>query len=201
MVSATRGTATRVDADSRRWVQQLGAGHPRHHQTVALLHDLLRRVAVFETSRRRQQLRSVTWGYKFAMFEVSAKTARHAWGRQPPDVAEVAWDHVPDPVAVRPEDWLEPRSQLDALRRAIGDLTELQREVFVAVPLNEVPIDLVALKLGTSRNAVYKNLFDARRRLRARMTATGHPMSNGNGRDTGPKSDARFRPPGSAWSR
>ena len=31
-------------------------------------------------------------------------------------------------------------------------------------------------RLGTNRNAIYKNLFDARRNLRARMVAAGHPV-------------------------
>ena len=79
-------------------------------------------------------------------------------------------------MALRPEDWLEQQAQLEALSTAIGELTERQREVFVAVALNEVPIDVLALKLGTNRNAIYKNLFDARRSLRARMAAAGHPV-------------------------
>ena len=85
--------------------------------------------------------------------------------------------------ALRPDDWLEQRARLEALSQAIGELTDRQREVFVAVALNEVPIDVVAVKLGTNRNAVYKNLFDARRRLRARMAAAGHPVSEGSVRD------------------
>jgi RNA polymerase sigma-70 factor (ECF subfamily) len=195
---------------------------------------VLRRVALFELSRRRHQLRSVTgpefedlaqqaaddalvnvlarlddfrglsrfttWAYTFVMFEVSAKVARHAWRRQPPDVEGIAWDQLPDTVALRPDERLEQRAQLDALWRAIGELTDRQREVFVTVALNDVPIDVVALKLGTNRNAVYKNLFDARRRLRATMAAAGHPVSNGNGRDIAPKKDARRRHSGAAWS-
>jgi len=47
--------------------------------------------------------------------------------------------------------------------------------VLVAVALNDVPIDVLAAKLGTNRNALYKNLFDARRSLRASMAAAGHP--------------------------
>jgi RNA polymerase sigma-70 factor (ECF subfamily) len=120
--------------------------------------------------------RFTTWTYKFVVFEVSAKVGRHAWRTQPPDVEEIAWDQLPDPGATRPEDRLEQRAQLDALSQAIGDLTDRQREVFVAVALNDVPIDVLALKLATNRNAVYKNLFDARRRLRARMAAAGHPV-------------------------
>jgi RNA polymerase sigma-70 factor, ECF subfamily len=59
---------------------------------------------------------------------------------------------------------------------AIGELTHRQREVFVAIALNDVPIDVLAIELGTNRNAIYKNLFDARRNLRASMNAAGHPV-------------------------
>ena len=61
---------------------------------------------------------------------------------------------------------------------AIGELTERQREVFVAIALNEVSIDVLALQLRSNRNAIYKNLFDARRSLRARMAAAGHPVAH-----------------------
>jgi RNA polymerase sigma-70 factor, ECF subfamily len=127
--------------------------------------------------------RFTTWAYKFVVFEVGAKVARHAWRRQPPGVHELPWDELPDRLARRPEDWHEQRAQLDALSRAIGELTDRQREVFVAIALNDVPIDVLALKLGTNRNAIYKNLFDARRALRARMAAAGHPVSDGSVRE------------------
>lgn len=89
---------------------------------------------------------------------------------------------MPDPQAPRPEDRLEQRAQLDALSSAIGELTDRQREVFVAIALNDVSIDVIALKLGANRNAIYKNLFDARRRLRAKMAAAGHPVSDATAR-------------------
>jgi RNA polymerase sigma-70 factor (ECF subfamily) len=122
--------------------------------------------------------RFTTWVYKFVMFEVSAKVARHAWRRQPPGAADPTWDRLADPAARRPEDRVEQRAQFDALASAIGELTDRQREVFVAIALNDVSIDVLALKLGANRNAVYKNLFDARRRLRAKMAAAGHPVSD-----------------------
>jgi RNA polymerase sigma-70 factor, ECF subfamily len=55
-------------------------------------------------------------------------------------------------------------------------LTERHREVFVAIALNDVPIVVLAIQLGTNRNAIYKNLFDARRNLRGRMAAGGRPV-------------------------
>jgi RNA polymerase sigma-70 factor (ECF subfamily) len=120
--------------------------------------------------------RFTTWAYKFAVFEVSAKVARHAWRRQPPNRREPALEQLPDLLAARPGDRLEQQEQLEALRLAIGELTDRQREVFVAVALNDVPIDVLAIELSTNRNAIYKNLFDARRNLRSKMAAAGHPV-------------------------
>jgi DNA-directed RNA polymerase specialized sigma24 family protein len=87
-------------------------------------------------------------------------------------------DHVVRACDCDQKPCLEQRAQLEALSHAIGELTDRQREVFVAVALNEVEIDVLAAKLGTKRNAIYKNLFDARRRLRASMAAAGHPVSD-----------------------
>jgi RNA polymerase sigma-70 factor (ECF subfamily) len=116
--------------------------------------------------------RFTTWAYKFAIFEVSAKVARHAWRHQPPAAAEPVWERLADAAADRPGEQAEQRELLAALARGVAeDLTGRQREVFVAVALNEEPIDVVALRLGSNRNAVYKNLFDARRRLRASLEA------------------------------
>jgi RNA polymerase sigma-70 factor, ECF subfamily len=120
--------------------------------------------------------RFTTWAYKFAMFEVSSKVARHAWRRQPPSTEQLTWEHLPDALAPQPGDRLAQREQLDALSAAIGELTERQREVFVAIALNEVSIDVLAIQLNSNRNAIYKNLFDARRKLRASLAEAGHPV-------------------------
>jgi RNA polymerase sigma-70 factor, ECF subfamily len=191
-------------------VEQLRAGHPRHDQAVARLHEVLLRVAFHELSRRRSQLRSIvgpefedlaqqsaddalmnilrrlddfrglsrftTWAYKFAVFEVSSKVARHAWRHHPPPTEELSFERLPDRLSPRPSDRLEQREQLETLSAAIGTLTERQREVFVAIALNDVPIDVLALQLGTNRNALYKNLFDARRSLRVSLAGAGHPV-------------------------
>jgi RNA polymerase sigma-70 factor (ECF subfamily) len=205
------------DAASRRWVEQLRPGHPRHEQAVARLHDVLRRAARHELGRRRGMLGSIagpefddlaqqcaddatmsilasigefrglsrftTWAYRFVIFEVSGKVARHAWRHHPPTGDDVAFERLPDGLAPRPGEQAERGEQLAALARGIREtLTPRQREVFVAVALNEVPIDVVALRLGSNRNAVYKNLFDARRALRACLAAAGHPLSDQDAR-------------------
>ena len=63
---------------------------------------------------------------------------------------------------------------LSALRAAVTrSLTTHQRDVFVALALNEVPIDVLAERLGTTRGALYKTLHDARRKLRRELAAAG----------------------------
>jgi RNA polymerase sigma-70 factor, ECF subfamily len=124
--------------------------------------------------------RFTTWAYKFVVFGVSSTVARHAWRRQPPSSEELAWDQLPDWLAPRPGDQAERREQLDVLAVAIGGLTPRQRDVFVAIALNDVPIDVLARQLGSNRNAIYKNLFDARRMLRNRLAAAGHPVVEGD---------------------
>jgi RNA polymerase sigma-70 factor (ECF subfamily) len=119
-----------------------------------------------------------TWAYKFAIFEVSGKLARHAWRHHPPGRGDLELGELPDSLAAHPSDQAERREQLIVLRRAIEDvLTPRQRQVFVAIALNEVPIDVLALELGSNRNAIYKNLFDARRKLRHTLAAAGHPLT------------------------
>jgi RNA polymerase sigma-70 factor, ECF subfamily len=123
--------------------------------------------------------RFTTWAYKFAIFEVSAKLARHAWRHHPPSAEDLAWEQLPDTLAPKPGEQAERREQLTALTKAIEDeLTPRQREVFVAIALNDVAIDVLSLQLDSNRNAIYKNLFDARRKLRACLAEAGHPLSD-----------------------
>jgi RNA polymerase sigma-70 factor (ECF subfamily) len=123
--------------------------------------------------------RFTTWAYKFVIFDVSSKVARHAWRHHAPASEDFAWEQQPDTQAPNPGVQAERREQLTALTRAVREeLTPRQRQVFVAIALNDVPIDVLALQLDTNRNALYKNLFDARRKLRASLAAAGHPLSD-----------------------
>jgi RNA polymerase sigma-70 factor (ECF subfamily) len=123
--------------------------------------------------------RFTTWAYKFAIFEVSSKLSRHAWQRHQPNREALELSELRDSLAPRPADHVERREQLAILRTAIDqELTPRQREVFVAIALNGIAIDVLALALDSNRNAIYKNLFDARRKLRARLAAAGHPVTH-----------------------
>jgi RNA polymerase sigma-70 factor (ECF subfamily) len=45
--------------------------------------------------------------------------------------------------------------------------------VLVAIALNDVPIDVLAERLNTTRGALYKTVHDARQKLRAALSARG----------------------------
>jgi RNA polymerase sigma-70 factor (ECF subfamily) len=123
----------------------------------------------------RGESRFTTWAYKFVIFEVSTKIGRHFWRK--PSVAMDAdgWDRLPDRFGLTPDRESEWRDLADALRRAVDEvLTDHQRRIFVAIVLNAVPLDALVAEFGSNRNAVYKVMFDARRKLRAAMVAKGY---------------------------
>lgn len=123
----------------------------------------------------RGESRFTTWAYKFVIFEVSAKVARHFWRHPTRSLDAESWDRLPDRFGFDPARESEWRDLLLALRRAVDtELTPRQREVFVAVALNGVPAHALAMKLGSNRNALYKMMFDARRKLRAALVANGY---------------------------
>jgi RNA polymerase sigma-70 factor, ECF subfamily len=123
----------------------------------------------------RGESRFTTWAYRFVMFEVSTKMGRHFWRERRAAMDDDGWDRLPDSFSRGPDAQSLHAELFAALRRAIDeDLTALQRRVFVAIALNEVPMDAFARELGANRNAVYKTLFDARRKLRASLHAAGH---------------------------
>ena len=120
--------------------------------------------------------RFTTWAYGFAVFEISVKLRRHAWrgARIPTADDDAVWDRLA-PAGAGAQASVESTELLRALRRAVADeLTPRQREVFVAVALNEVEIDVVAAQLDSTRGAVYKVLHDARQKLRRRLEREGH---------------------------
>jgi RNA polymerase sigma-70 factor (ECF subfamily) len=123
----------------------------------------------------RGDSRFTTWAYRFAILEVSNKLGRH-FGRDTGvrlDAEE--WDQLPDRLGVDPASQAEGRELVEAVRRAIEvSLSERQRQVFVAIVVNGVPLDAVVAELGTNRNAVYKSVFDGRRKIRAFLVANGY---------------------------
>jgi RNA polymerase sigma-70 factor (ECF subfamily) len=128
----------------------------------------------------RGDSRFTTWAYGFAVNIALVAARREGWKRasldallqtdDPVGSLEAELDAHPDRAAEQKEAWRAIRAVLD------GELTERQRQALVAVVLQEVPLDEVVRHWGSNRNAVYKLLHDARRKLKARLEARGlHP--------------------------
>jgi RNA polymerase sigma-70 factor, ECF subfamily len=123
----------------------------------------------------RGESRFTTWAYKFVLFEVSAKIGRHFWRHPVVPMDAEDWERLPDRFGFDPALEAECRDLVAAVRRAVDtELTAHQREVFVAIVVNGVPLDTLVLSLGSSRNTIYKIMFDARRKLRAALAANGY---------------------------
>jgi RNA polymerase sigma-70 factor (ECF subfamily) len=124
----------------------------------------------------RGESRFTTWAYKFALLEAGVKVRRRAWqGREIP-LEEEGWAVLAD-AGTSAERGAEEGELLGAIREEIeGSLSARQREVLVAVALNDVPIDVLAERLESNRGALYKTLHDARRKLRAALAARGFDL-------------------------
>jgi RNA polymerase sigma-70 factor (ECF subfamily) len=121
----------------------------------------------------RRASRFTTWAYKFALLEAGVRLRRRAWQGREVVLEPEAWPAFGDEHASA-QDMLEQSELLSALKTAIRDgLTSHQRDVFVALALNQVPIDVLAERLNTTRGALYKTLHDARHRLRRELVAAG----------------------------
>lgn len=132
--------------------------------------SILRKVTEF-----RGDSRFSTWACAFAIHEVAGKFGRHVWRRDGVQLEEDDWEQVPARLGGSPESVYESRELLDALRAAVdSELTPLQRRVFVALVVNGTPLDVLAVELGSTRNAIYKTMFDARRKLRAHLVTNGY---------------------------
>jgi RNA polymerase sigma-70 factor (ECF subfamily) len=122
----------------------------------------------------RGDSRFTTWAYKFALYEAAAKVRRQAWqGREIP-LGEERWPLIVDERLRTPEQGAETAELFAVLRGAIKSaLTPHQREVLIAIALNDVPIDVLAERLNTTRGALYKTVHDSRQKLRAVLAANG----------------------------
>lgn len=137
---------------------------------------ILRRLSDF-----RGDSKFTTWAYKFAINIALMTARRERWKGVSLD--QLSFSHnstlfewtmqdkssglVPDRSAMQGE-------ISEIIREVIEhDLTDKQRHVLILMVFNEIPMDEVVQRLGTNRNAIYKMLHDARRKLKSGLEARG----------------------------
>jgi RNA polymerase sigma-70 factor (ECF subfamily) len=123
--------------------------------------------------------RFTTWAYKFAVLEAGVRVRRRAWQDREVVLDPAGWTRLRVDAA-GPEVDAEQAELLAAIADCVAErLTVHQRQVLVALAIDGVPIDVLAERLDTNRNALYKTLHDARRRLRGELAARGFVLEEG----------------------
>ncbi len=123
----------------------------------------------------RGDSRFSTWAYRFVVLEVAGKLGRHFWLKPSVSLEAEEWERLPDRFGLDPLTQAQHHELIAEVERAIADdLTDHQRRFFVAVVVNGIPIEAVAARTGLKRGAIYKTVFDARRKIRAHLIANGY---------------------------
>ncbi len=185
-LAALRGSEQAVALEDLRGFLTRGLGYAlsgrpnvRDADIQDFVQDALLRILAALDSFRGES-RFLTWAQKIAVHVAFTELRRRRWR----DVSLEAvspgtgdTDFVPETLAEQgdgPEQQAIQNDLLHAIRRIIAEeLTGKQRQALVAILIYGMPPEEVARRMDTNRNAIYKLLHDARKRLRARMAAEG----------------------------
>lgn len=73
-----------------------------------------------------------------------------------------------------PEELLEQKNVITMVQRVMKEeLTPRQHQVMTAIAIKGMPLNVVAERVGSNRNALYKTMHDARLRLKNRLEREG----------------------------
>jgi RNA polymerase sigma-70 factor (ECF subfamily) len=128
----------------------------------------------------RGESRFTTWAHKIAVRVAFTELRRQRWKDVSLQDLVARYDEgdftpaaLTDP-APSPDKRAIQQMLLATVQRLIAEeLTDRQRQAMTAVMLGGMPLEEVARRMGTNRNALYKLLHDARQRLKKRMLAAG----------------------------
>lgn len=129
----------------------------------------------------RGDCRFSTWAHKIAVRLVYTELRRKRWDDVP---LESHVDTASSPYsdgnrAITGLNRVTEKDTTQLLRRIMeSDLTLKQRKAIEAVMLREMPMEEAARRLGSNRNALYKLLYDARRRLKRGFEERGFALED-----------------------
>jgi RNA polymerase sigma-70 factor (ECF subfamily) len=138
---------------------------------------LLRVLDHLDTFEGRSQF--TTWVHKIAVRIALTELRRKRWenvsldelveGADNPPVQSIMADPAPSPERI-----VEGADIMKRVQRIIGEeLTEKQRQAMLAIAVHGMPLEEVARRMGTNRNALYKLMHDTRLRLKRRLENEG----------------------------
>jgi RNA polymerase sigma-70 factor (ECF subfamily) len=128
----------------------------------------------------RGEARFTTWAQKVCVRVALTELRRRRWRDVSLDDL-AAGGEAAGRMSSALRDWSADPSRAAAMQAMVAlvqraiteELTDLQRTAMMAVMQGGMPLQEVADRLGTNRNALYKLLHDARRRLQKRLTQEG----------------------------
>lgn len=130
--------------------------------------------------RFRGESRFTTWANKIAIRIAISDLRRSRYKDFSLDELSTDGDFLPvsatlgDAASATPEKIAERDNVMETIERALQEaLSERQRQALVAIALHGVPMDVLAERMGSNRNALYKLIHDARRKLKAHLQAQG----------------------------
>lgn len=126
----------------------------------------------------RDESRFTTWATTIAIRQLLGELRRRKWKDLSIDPSSIGRDLPKRPMEAfqsdTPEIALQQNEVWTLLKRIVEkDLTSRQRFVLTASAFQGMPLDLIADKLGTNRDNVYKILHDARKKLKECLTKRG----------------------------
>jgi RNA polymerase sigma-70 factor, ECF subfamily len=135
------------------------------------LMDIQRNLASF-----RGDSQFMTWAYAITLRRLLAQLRKRRWSRQA--LPTEHWGRIKhvqldvDSEGQDPHRLVQRQQLFELLARLIEtELSERQRYVLVAHAFQDVPLDHIAQQLGANRDAVYKVLHDARKKLKLCLLA------------------------------
>jgi len=156
---------------------------PQSGQFDALLDDviqdtLMRVIDRLDSFEGRSQF--TTWVYKIAVRTVLNELRHRKWREVSLEGLEERGEGDEMPLerfaaqGPRPESALEQKDAMEMVRRMmVEELTPRQHAAMVAISVQGVPMEVVARRMKTNRNALYKMMHDARLRLKRRLEREG----------------------------
>jgi RNA polymerase sigma-70 factor (ECF subfamily) len=113
----------------------------------------------------RGHTRFTTWAYKFAVAETASRLRERSWQQRELLLEHESWAAFSSAILSR-SDSAEQRATLMSLQAAMQQaLTPRERRVLTLIAISDVPIDVVAGRLGTTRASLYQTLKQARDKL------------------------------------
>lgn len=165
-----------LPAGLSRW---LSPDNPLFDDLIAdvIQETLMRVLDNLHTFEGRSQF--TTWAYKIAVRVALNELRRRRWRDVSLDGLneEEADDSAPRQFASshpNPESVIERADLIRRVQQILAEeLTERQRAAMNAIHMQGVPMEEVARRMGTNRNALYKLMHDARLRLKNRLEREG----------------------------